>query len=157
MEYSNQNIVVKIDRESVKINDDFVEDVMNVSKFEATEGKLETQSFIIKYSKGSMYLFDKSRGEIVEICKLVKTFNHSHNAREVKVFMLKRGVNIELVKEEDIFYVKQGNEVENVVKIHHLGKDSRIYTTERGNVLTTSDSGTNKWNGIPIGLLSNSS
>lgn len=149
MEYSGENLKVTINKDCSEILiNNIPEEIQNVSSFSGDTGKIETLRYIIKYSKGLMYLFDKYKGQITETCKLVKTFDFNNRLTgDSQRFMLKTGYFIELTGNQ----IKYGGIYDNIVKVHKLGKDSTVYNTVNGNTLITSISGVNKWNGIPIG------
>jgi hypothetical protein len=149
--------------------------------FNENEAKLETVEYIIKYSKGELYLYHRKSHQVISVfkfnCFKTVTLNKELNPRPVDTgpptdtpgdtgalligsFIYSKNTFIDLFLDETItpplYYLtiissSSGSRRENVVSSVRVGSSTE-YTTERGNILSVSTKRQSTWNGVPIGL-----
>lgn len=143
--------------------------VNTVSLFTENEGKLQTDENIIRYTKGSLYLYD-TKHNLLRVYLFSKKYtkepeiDYSTFNTETSIlnevlqdrFSLKPGVTIELYKtDSNTYYIKMVN-TENtdfniqVKSVYGIG-NSTVYVTEKGDKLQISKKYKCTYNGCPIG------
>lgn len=144
--------------------------VSKVGLFTEQEGKFETLEYIIKYSKGTLYLYDK-RHNLLGTYKFskfykkennqensinsfsIKSNNDQENLTLVNKFILKKDVYIELYINDKgkYFIINSENTQEKVIEFYIIS-NGIVYITEN-NKLEVNTKRHSKWNGIPIGKI----
>lgn len=161
MEFLNNNDIVFINCSYLEINDKKFPIINKVEHKKCScsksgteaEGKFETKDYIIKYSKGVLYLYDK-KNNLLGNYFFSKNRNGNGNDNVIMKFYLKKNCNIIVYNGNGNSekYIKCGNEEHKVVKIFNIGEDT-VYLTEKGSSLHISNKRNSKWNGIPIGKI----
>ena len=141
--------------------------VTKIGFFTIDSGKFETEKYVVKYSKGDLFLYDKVSKELLNEYK----FNCFKNITltngisgtpqdeppqsdiEVSAFEVIKGYIVILyVKTDGTYYISNNGTIENVISKIGVGSDT-LYTTDFGNVLSVGAVRTSKFNGIPIGRI----
>lgn len=143
--------------------------VNKVSLFTENEGKLQTDINIIRYTKGSLYLYD-TKHNLIRVYLFSKKYNKepeiefgsysdlNHNSNDILEhrFSLKPGAILELYKKDDnTYYIKRVNVgykdiIEKVKTVYGVG-ESKVYITEESNNLRVSKKYKCTFNGCPVG------
>jgi hypothetical protein len=160
----------------IYINKDFIDiqdtryPVNKVSLFTENEGKLQTESNIIRYTKGSLYLYD-TKHNLLRVYLFSKKYSkeppiefsvqsQENNGVFQNRFSLKPGTLIELYynNESDSYYIKNTNNsvtvFSNVINVYKVG-ESTVYITEKNDKLTVSKKYKCTYNGCPVGKYPN--
>jgi hypothetical protein len=150
--------------------------VNTVSLFTENEGKLQTDEHIIRYTKGSLYLYD-TRHNLLRVYLFSKKYTkepsldfyeNTFTSQELNHilqdrFSLKPGVVLELYKTDtDTYYIKKvtvsstGLNVTStkVKSIYGVG-ESIVYLTEDNDKLQINKKYKCTYNGCPVGRYSN--
>mgnify|MGYP001089027280 CR=1 FL=1 len=158
MEFVSKNdnkSILKLYNDKIFLRDKTYQ-VLKVNLFTNTEGKLETSLYIVKYSRGVLYLYDKSTKEILEEFKLVSaSLSHASSKKQENTgtkFYLKQNYYLTLFFKDQQAYILNDKTEELVEKIFNIGKDT-VYKTIKGNQLQISTRRNSKWNGCPISIL----
>ena len=145
--------------------------VTKIGFFTPQDGKFETDQYIVKYSKGDLFLYDKLTKNVIESftfnCFKIITLDPDapsppgppgpgvpppqHGDLKVATFQLLKDHIIVLYRKEDgSFFIINKGVKENVTNITDVGSDRR-YTTEKGNVLSVGTIRNSTFNGAPVG------
>lgn len=143
--------------------------VNKVSLFTENEGKLQTESNIIRYTKGSLYLYD-TKHNLLRVYMFSKKYSKepeldfgiysTENSDTLQDrFSLKPGVVLELYKSDSLnYYIKKVTVSSTTVNfstvqvksVYGVG-ESIVYLTEKGDKLQVSKKYRCTYNGCPIG------
>lgn len=145
--------------------------IIKVGLFTEQEGKFETEDYIIRFSKGILYLYDKQHN-ILGTYKFSKMYNKenstfstfninmNHNSVLLSKYILKKDYYIELYKNNNIngnsdYYIIDNGDYYKIIDTYGIGSDT-LYITENGYQLHISNGKfkrNSKWKGIPIGKI----
>lgn len=132
--------------------------IIKVGFFEEEQGKFETEEYIVKFSKKTLYIYDREHN-LISVYKFSKFINDVLNVfnvfnTEVQLinsFILKKDYRIVLYRENNnTYYITNNNNKEEIKEIKEVGKDI-IYISIYNNELCISKNRNSKWNGCPIG------
>lgn len=150
MNFVNYKDTFYVDEECtfVRINGELFE-VTKINLFSEDEGKFETEDYIIKFSKKTLYLYDKEKN-LLNDYKFSK-FESSAVPGSLLIgkYVLKKNHEIHLYKDTEYYIINNGKK-EDIIDMQYNGKD-KIYLTDSNNKLLISTNRSHKWNGIPIG------
>lgn len=151
MYFSNKNSFLDINNDGINYNGIF-EKITRVYLFEKTKGKIETESFIIKWSSGNGYVYDKlgsiSLLEILTRQESMNTMVESEEKTE-KAYYITKDVFVYFKSNRDTFYIKY-NGVENPVVNKYKNGKYNVYIDSIGNKLELCDSLPCKFNNLFI-------
>lgn len=136
--------------------------VNKIILFTDHEGKLITNDYIIRYTKGVLYLYDLNHN-VLGIYNFSKfrvddtndndffIFTGDDSGMLINKFILKKDYYLELRRDNtNNYYILNNGKKENIKEIYNIGNDT-VYTTDSDNKLQISKIRNSKWNGIPIG------
>lgn len=162
MEFTDNNKVFNISSDFTKIN--YNNELINTIKIHTASKincKLETNNYIIKFSKGQLFVYNK-QNDLLDTFEFSRFINFTEGTEVAEVnevsgvsilgkYELKKNYIIQLTES----HVINNNINEEIINVTNIGSFWTEYTTEFNNKLTISNIPKrfhNKFNGIPISL-----
>lgn len=139
MHFSNQNSFLDIGND-VNYNG-LVEKIVRKFFFEKNKGKIETESFIIKWSCDKAYIYDKLGSiSLLEILNRQESteMNMATLSRKETVYYVTKDVFVSFIHENDMVYIKSKGQENPVVSKYKNGK-YQVYIDSLGNKMELCD------------------